>query len=189
MIKKIVALVLMCCMSFFAASAYAQSIRFDLLDDKGVVTQESYPGKYLLMAVGYTSCPDVCPTTLYEFGVTMKALDNPEAIQPLFVTIDPVNDEVGRLNAYTNYFDPRIVGLSGSKGNIKALANQLGATYGYQVNGQAVEDPEPGTGYTVYHSAYIYLIDPSRELVDVFDYQMGADSLTEALDMVLGESS
>lgn len=46
----------------------------------------------------------------------------------------------------------------------------------------------PGTGYAVYHSAYIYLIDPNRELVDVFDYQIGADSLTEALDAVLGES-
>ena len=82
----------------------------------------------------------------------------------------------------------RIVGLTGSKENIKELATQLGATYGYQINGQAVEDPVPGTGYAVYHSAYIYLIDPNRELVDVFDYQIGADSLTEALDAVLGES-
>lgn len=188
MIKKIAISVLVSSLSLFATTAYAQTINFELLDDEGVVTHESYLGQYLLMAVGYTSCPDVCPTTLYEFGATMKALENPEAIQPLFVTIDPVNDEVGRLNAYTNYFDPRIVGLTGSKENIKELATQLGATYGYQINGQAVEDPVPGTGYAVYHSAYIYLIDPNRELVDVFDYQIGADSLTEALDAVLGES-
>ena len=188
MIKKLVTRFLMCGVVLFATTAHAQSINFDLFDDEGRVTHESYPGKYLLMAVGYTSCPDVCPTTLYEFGVTMKALEKPEAIQPLFVTIDPVNDEITRLNDYTGYFDPRIVGVSGSKENIKALAKQLGATYGYQIDGEAVEDPVPGTAYTVYHSAYIYLIGPDRELVDVFDYQIGADSLTETLNAVLGDS-
>lgn len=179
--------ILLCSMVLFSGSLYAQqTITFELNDDKGAVTHESYPGKYLLMSVGFSSCPDVCPTTLYEYGVAMRSIKNPDAIQPLFVTIDPINDEVGRLNAYTNYFDPRIIGLSGSKENIKALANQLGATYGYQLNGQAVEDPELGTDYTVFHSAYIYLIGPDRDIVDVFDYQIGAEALSEALDAVLG---
>lgn len=187
MIRKVFNRLLICSLMFFSGSIYAQSITFDLIDNKGAVTHESYPDKYLLLAVGYTSCPDICPTTLYEFGMSMKAIKNPDAIQPLFVTIDPTNDEVNRLNAFTGFFDKRIVGLSGTKENIKNLADQLGATYGYSMHGKRVEDPEPGMSYTVYHSAYIYLISPEREIVDVFDYQVGVEGLTEALDEVLGE--
>lgn len=95
---------LVCFLALLSGTVYAQSIRFDLFDNKGPVSHESYPGKYLLMAIGYTSCPDICPTTLYEFGAAMRAIKNPDAIQPLFVTIDPTNDEVNRLNAYTGFF-------------------------------------------------------------------------------------
>lgn len=187
MIRKTLTKLLACSLMLFAGSVSAQTITFDLVDPKGQVTHESYPGKYLLMAVGYTSCPDICPTTLYEFGQSMKAIKNPDAIQPLFVTIDPTNDEVNRLNAYTGFFDKRIVGLTGTKENIKALADQLGATYGYSLNGKRIEDPEPGMSYTVYHSAIIYLISPEREIADAYDYMIGVEGLTEALDAVLGE--
>lgn len=179
---------LVCFLVLLSGTVYAQSIRFDLFDNKGPVSHESYPGKYLLMAIGYTSCPDICPSTLYEFGAAMRAIKNPDAIQPLFVTIDPTNDEVDRLNAYTRFFDKRIVGLSGTKENIKHFADQLGATYGYSLHGKRIEDPVPGMSYTVYHSALIYLIGPDRELLDVYDYQIGVEGLVEALDEVLGSS-
>lgn len=179
---------LMCLgMALFAGTASARQISFDLQDDKGAVTHQSYPGKYLLMAIGFTSCPDICPTTLYEYAGVMQSLKNPDAIQPIFVTIDPVNDDPARLNAYTRFFDERIVGLGGDRKKIDALVRQLGATYGYRKDGKRLENPEQGEGYTVYHSALIYLISPERQLVDVFDYQIGAEGLTEALDKVLGE--
>ena len=173
------------CVVLASGGVQARDIRFELRDEKGPVTQQSYPGKYLLMAIGYTSCPDICPTTLYEYGGVMKSLKRPDAIQPLFVTIDPDNDEVGRLNAYTRYFDERIVGLTGEMKDIRALADQLGATFGYRLDGRKLDRPVPGEPYTVYHSALIYLLSPERKLIDVFDYQMGAEGLTEALDKVL----
>ncbi len=179
---------LVCCFMFFGGTAYAQKITFDLVDDKGPITQESYPGKYLLLAIGYTSCPDICPTTLYEYGLTMKALKNPDAIQPIFVTIDPANDDIDRLNVYTRYFDERIVGLSGSMENIQNLADQIGATFGYRANGKKIENPVRGMSYTVYHSALIYLISPEREILDVYDYQIGDEDLTAALNKVLGDA-
>ena len=179
---------LVCCFMLFGGAAYAQKITFDLVDERGPVTQESYPGKYLLLAIGYTSCPDICPTTLYEYGLTMKAIKNPDAIQPIFVTIDPANDDVARLNAYTRYFDERIVGLSGSMENIQNLADQIGATFGYRANGKKIDNPVRGMSYTVYHSALIYLISPEREILDVYDYQIGDEDLTAALDKVLGEA-
>ena len=170
-----------------AATAREVDVKFDLVGPQGKVTEKSYPGKYLLLAIGYTSCPDICPTTLYEYGLAMKAIKNPDAIQPVFVTIDPVNDEVGHLNTYTHFFDEKIVGLTGEMKNIQALADLLGATFGYRMDGKKIDSPKKGMSYTVYHSALIYLIDPNRKLIDVFDYQIGAEGLTAALDKVLGE--
>ena len=186
MLKKWMAACI-CILGLWAGAASAQKVTFDLRDATGPVTQKSYPGKYLLLAIGYTSCPDICPTTLYEYGEVMKAIKNPDAIQPLFVTIDPVNDDPERLNTYTRFFDERIVGLTGTMENIQALADQLGATFGYRLDGKKVDKPEKGMNYSVYHSALIYLIGPNRELVDVFDYQVGAENLTRALDAKLGD--
>ena len=164
-----------------------RAIHFDLESVKGKVTQDAFPGKYLLLAIGYSSCPDICPTTLFEFGEVMQALKNPDAIVPVFVTIDPVNDSAERLDQYVRFFDDRIVGLTGSMKNIRALADILGATFGYRLDGKKLEKPEPGVPYSVYHSALIYLIGPDRKLADVYDYQMGPEGLTQELDRVLGE--
>lgn len=163
-----------------------RAIRFDLQSVKGRVTQDAFPGKYLLLAIGYTSCPDICPTTLFEYGEVMKALKNPDAVVPVFVTIDPVNDDAKRLDAYVRFFDERIVGLTGSLKNIRALSDELGATFGYRLDGKKLEEPKPGVPYSVYHSALIYLISPDRHLVDIYDYQTGPDGLTQSLDGVLG---
>lgn len=186
---KLFLLTVLAIFSFYGSTAKAETITFNLFDHNGPVTQESYPGKYLLLSIGYTSCPDICPTTLYEYGYAMKHLEHAEMLQPLFLTIDPVNDEVTRLNAYTQYFDERIVGLSGEKEEIEDIAKQLGATYGYRLNGKRIDNPEPGLGYEVYHSAMIYLITPERELLDVFDYQIGGDDLVTVLDEHLGKAA
>ena len=114
-------LLLLSVLTFFSFShiiAKAETLTFNLFDQHGPVTHESYPGKYLLLSIGYSSCPDICPTTLYEYGYAMKRLQHADMLQPLFLTIDPVNDEINRLNAYTQYFDERIVGISGEMKDI-----------------------------------------------------------------------
>ena len=175
--------------SFYGSTAKAETVTFNLFDQHGPVTQESYPGKYLLLAIGYTSCPDICPTTLYEYGYALKRMEHADKLQAIFLTIDPVNDEINRLNAYTQYFDERIVGLSGEMNDIEDIAKQLGATFGYRLNGKRIDNPEPGLGYEVYHSAMIYLITPERELLDVFDYQIGGDDLVKVLDEHYGKAA
>ncbi|MDO5091542.1 MAG: SCO family protein [Cardiobacteriaceae bacterium] len=168
--------------------SFARSITFSLQGAEGAVSEQSYPGQYLLLAIGFTACPDICPTTLYEFANVMKSVKNPDAIQPVFVTIDPLNDDVARLNAYTRHFDPRIAGLGGDIADIRALTDQLGATFGYRLNGKRLATPEAGAPYSVYHSALVYLISPERRLVDAFDYRIGARALAQALDKVLGDA-
>lgn len=163
----------------------AAPITFNLENTAGPVTQDNFKGKYILLAIGYTSCPDICPTTLYEYANMLKQLHKPEALAPLFVSIDPVHDTAETMQAYTQYFDKRIIGLTGTMDNIKALTQQLGATFGYRLNGKRVEIPTKDSGYTVYHSALIYLLDPKGELLDVYDYQIGADDLAVALNKVL----
>lgn len=180
---KLLITFLLCVLTFvYPSTTKAETIHFKLFDQNGPVTEQSYPGKFLLFSIGYTSCPDICPTTLYEYAYAMKQLKHADRIQPIFLTIDPVTDEINRLNAYTDYFDERIVGLSGEIKNIETLTKQLGATFGYRLNGQRIDNPEPGMGYTVYHSAMIYLISPERELIDVLDYQVGGDDLVNIID-------
>lgn len=186
---KLLLLTTVAIFSFYSSNAKAEIISFNLVDQHGPVTHENYPGKYLLLSIGYTSCPDICPTTLYEYGYALKHMQHVDKLQPLFLTIDPVNDEIHRLNAYTHYFDERIVGLSGEMNNIEDIAKQLGATFGYRLNGQRIDNPVPGQGYEVYHSAMIYLITPERELLDVFDYQIGGDDLVEVLDAHLSKAA
>lgn len=191
MLKKYKQLMNMAWLMLLTLPAFANTpethpdITFNLIDPTGEVSEKSYEGKYLLLSLGYTSCPDICPATLYEFGKAIKAIDNPDAVQMLFMTIDPVNDEIHRLNAYTQYFDKRIIGLSGTMENIQALTQQLGGTFGYRKDGKKVDIPEVGMTYEVYHSALIYLISPDRKLVDVYDYQIGVQGLIDALNEAL----
>ena len=153
------------------------------------VTDASAPfkDKYLLVAFGFTSCPDVCPTTLYEFGEMLKKVKEPDVIQPVFISIDPLRDNSKVLNQYTNYFSPRIIGLTGDMPTIEATAKRFNATFGYRHQGKKVTPPDLPQGYTVYHSTMIYLISPERELIDAFDYQSGAEKLARDIDKAIAK--
>ncbi|WP_236620635.1 SCO family protein [Basilea psittacipulmonis] len=175
-------------MIFLSTQAIAQAIHFQLVDANGPITQDNFKNKYLLLTFGYTSCPDICPTTLYEYANTWKLLEKPYAITPVFVSIDPNTDSIQTLSAYTKYFDSRIVGLTGDIQHIRQLTDQLGATFGYRLNGKKIENPEPKSGYTVYHTSLIYLIDPEHHLIDVYDYQIGAKDLAASINQHLAAS-
>ena len=153
------------------------------------VTDASAPfkDKYLLVAFGFTSCPDVCPTTLYEFGEMLKKVKEPDVIQPVFISIDPLRDNSKVLNQYTNYFSPRIIGLTGDMPTIEATAKRFNASFGYRHQGKKVTPPDLPEGYTVYHSTMIYLLSPKREMIDVFDYQSGAEKLARDIEKAIAK--
>ena len=91
--------------------------------DGTTVTDQTYRGKWLLVYFGYTFCPNSCPTTLLEIAAALKKL-GPEAanVQPLFITVDPQRDTPQVMRQFTQSFDPRIVGLTGTPQQIAALA-------------------------------------------------------------------
>ena len=158
-------------------------------EDKPVTDADApFADKYLLVAFGFTSCPDVCPTTLYEFSEMLKKVKDPDALQPVFISIDPLRDNAKLLNQYTNYFSPRIIGLTGDMPTIEATAKRFNATFGYRFKGKKVTPPDLPEGYTVYHSTMIYLLSPKREMIDVFDYQSGADKLARDIDKAIAKA-
>ncbi|WDU51799.1 SCO family protein [Taylorella equigenitalis] len=176
MIRKILALLLF----IFFSYAYGQSVisgkplEFNLMDYQGPKTQKDFQNRFMLLAFGYTSCPDICPMTLSQINESLDKMpkDVAEKLVPVFVNIDPVNSTPESLRAYVEFFDERFVGLTGSIESVRNLTNQLGATFGYRLDGKKLDNPELGMMYTVYHSTLIYLIGPDGRLLDTYDYQI-----------------
>ena len=135
---------------------------FELVDTDGKqVSDQTYRGTWMLIYFGYTFCPDACPTALSNMGIALEALGaEANVIQPLFITVDPKRDTVATLHSYLQSFDPRIVGLTGSEAQIRAIAK----TYRVYVEPQK---PEVDGNYLVDHSSYLYLMDPDGTFVDV----------------------
>ena len=105
--------------------------RYLLQDPNGrSVTSEEFFGRFQLIAFGYTYCPDICPTTLVEMAAILKLLDDQsKQLQPIFITIDPERDTGTILKTYTEFFDPRILGLTGSPALVRRAADNFKIRY------------------------------------------------------------
>jgi protein SCO1 len=130
---------------------------FELVDQTGkTVRGEDLRGKWQLVFFGFTSCPDICPTTLANVTAALGEL-GPAAgkLQPLLITVDPERDTAPVLKEYLTAFDPRILGLTGTPEQVeKALRS-------FRV--YASKRPQDGGDYTMDHSAFIYLMDPAGD--------------------------
>ncbi|MCB0200906.1 MAG: SCO family protein [Anaerolineae bacterium] len=116
-------------------------------------------GKVSLLFFGYTTCPDVCPTTLAEARTILNDLgDDANDVEFLFVTVDPERDTPEKLAAYTDAFHPGIIGLTGTP-------DQLASIYGeFGVHAERVEAPESALGYLMNHTSRMYLVDQDGNL-------------------------
>ena len=126
-------------------------------DDGRVVTDQSFPGKYLIVYFGYTACRDVCPTTLNTLAAAMGRLGAKAAlVQPLFITLDPNRDSPAVLHRYVKAFAPTLIGLTGSPAELHRTADE------YRVVSVLHQD---GAGYAVDHSSVLFLMAPNGRLV------------------------
>jgi protein SCO1/2 len=136
-----------------------------LLDERGApVTLEDLRGHWTLLFFGFTQCPDVCPMTLQVLAHALRSQDDlPQAQRAVarFVTVDPERDTPQALSRYLATFDADIHGLTGSPAAIDGLARALGVAYG------RVDRPDGG-GYTMDHTAALFLLDPQARFVAVF---------------------
>ena len=136
-------------------------------------TDTDFRGKLMLVYFGFTFCPDICPTDMLQMTLAIDKLGQAgEAVQPLFITVDPKRDTPEHLKGYISLFHPRFVGLTGDAMAIRAAANA------YRVYHKKVEwDDTPG--YTVDHSAFIYLMGRNGEYLGFFPPGTSAERLAE----------
>ena len=100
---------------------------FALIDHTGKPhTDKDFRGKLLLIYFGYSYCPDACPTDLQQIGLAVDRLGpDGEAVQPLFITLDPERDTAAHLADYVPLFHPRLIGLTGSAEEIRRRRPRL----------------------------------------------------------------
>ncbi len=135
---------------------------FTLTDQNGKPSSDQdLKGKPFLVFFGFTNCPDVCPTTLFEVSEVMRAL-GPDADRTaaLFITVDPERDTADKLKDYLSSFDPHVRGLTGGLDAITAVEKS------YRVYAKKV--PIDG-GYTMDHTAIVYLMDKQGRFVAPFN--------------------
>lgn len=136
---------------------------FQLTSHKGeLVSDADLKGKPFALFFGFTHCPDVCPTTLWELSELMKALGpDAEKLTVVFVTVDPERDTVDVLSNYLTSFDPRLVGLTGTPEQTESMI-KLFRAYSKKV-------PTAGDGYTMDHTATVYLMNREGKLAGTLD--------------------
>lgn len=143
-----------------AAIAAPAAGDFTLHTADGPVSLKDYRGKVVLLSFGYTSCPDICPTSLAATAAVLNRLPPTEAnrVVGLFVSVDPERDTAARLKEYVAFFHPAMVGATGSPPELAAVAQQYGVYYAKHATGSAA-------GYVVDHSSDTYLIDAGGRLL------------------------
>ncbi len=152
---------------------------FTLVDQDGrTVTEKDLLGSPSLIFFGYTHCPDVCPTTLYDMTQVYQAL-GPKAdkVKAFFVTVDPERDTQEHLKTYMSSFDPHIRGLTGDRAAVDPMLKA------YRVFAKKV--PVEGGDYTMDHTALVYLMDARGQFVGAFNLQQPPADAAKQLEQML----
>ncbi|MBL8565087.1 MAG: SCO family protein [Hyphomicrobiaceae bacterium] len=136
-------------------------------------------GKPFAIFFGFTHCPDICPTTLLEMTNHLKALgERASQLNVLFVSIDPERDTADHLKLYLSAFDPRIIGLTGTKEEIASIAKSFRAVYERVPN-------KDGSDYTMNHTASVYLMDKAGRLVSTLSFEEPEETRQRKIDNLL----
>ena len=137
----------------------------------------AYRGKVVVLAFGFTSCPDVCPITLAVLAQARKKLGpDGDAVQVVYVTVDPERDDAERMRSYLANFDRTFVWGTGTAGQLAAVRKE----YGIIAERKIAE-----SGYTVAHSSFAYLIDRAGYLRALMPYGSTADDYVHDLRNLL----
>lgn len=147
------------------------SQRFDL---------RSLRGKAVLIFFGYTSCPDVCPTTLSKLSSAYKQLgDDASRVKTLYITVDPQRDTPAVLKADLGSFHLDALGLTGTKAEIDKVVALYGASY------EIIPTPNSEAKYTVAHSTTLYALDSHGRTRILFPYEATVEEIVKGLRTIL----
>jgi len=153
--------------------------QFELRDQVGAVfDRASLEQGWSLLFFGYTSCPDVCPTTLQRLASLSEKLKAPEPVRVVFVSIDPERDSIERMREYVEFFDPSFAGVTGDLEQLETLTDALGVYFGKRESPAGVGVPG---AYQMDHSASLFLVAPGARLHALVDDPGDAAKLLESL--------
>lgn len=152
---------------------------FALPDASGRLrTLEEFRGKLVLLYFGYTGCPDVCPTDLAFIAAALRSLGaEADAVQPVFVTLDPARDTPEILRGYAAAFDARFLALRGSENETRQIARAWKVYY--------EKAPQPGGGYFIDHMAFTFVLDRRGRYTALFPPGTPADRMAVMLRELL----
>lgn len=155
---------------------------FTLIDASGhAVTETDFGDRHKLIFFGFTHCPDVCPTTLARMSMILRALGPvADRLHPLFITVDPARDTPARLREFARSFDPRIVYLTGTPGEIEAVLNAWRVSRAKTAVGS--------DDYAMNHSAVLYLMTPQGTLAEAFRWDAPERDIATAIATHLGKT-
>jgi protein SCO1/2 len=136
---------------------------FQLTDQAGQpVTEKSMQGRPSLIFFGFTHCPDVCPTTLFEISEVLRVMGkDADSVNAYYISVDPDRDTAAAMKDYLSSFDPRLKGLTGNSEQIAKVLSE------YRVYAKKV--PLKDGDYTMDHTALIYLMDRDGKFVSPFN--------------------
>ena len=169
---------------------------FTLTDQDGRrISDTGFAGKYRLIYFGYTMCPDVCPTDVQTLMKGYRKIEEsrPELaakIQPIFITIDPERDTPPVLLQFVRAFHPKLIGLTGSEGEITAVAKQYAIFYEKVPAKQAKGDPrspaqfaaDEKDNYLMDHSRQATLFGPEGQPLALITQDKGADTVVADIE-------
>lgn len=153
---------------------------FELQSATGeTVTEKDLVGHPSLLFFGYTYCPDICPTTLFEATAWLERLgDDADKLKVYFVTVDPERDTRAVLSEYLQAFDPRITALTGSRAAVDRIIA------GYRVFARKV--PRDDGRYLMDHTATVHLLDRDAKLAGAISYGEDPDIAFAKIERLIG---
>lgn len=132
--------------------------------DGKAFSSEQLKGKPFLVFFGFTHCPEICPTTLFDLTQDMKELgSDANKFNVVFISVDPERDTPELIKLYLTSFDDRIIGLTGSEKEIAEVARSFKAFY--------KKTPTSDGSYTVDHQVTIYMMDAKGRFASASNYQ------------------
>lgn len=152
---------------------------FQLTDQNGkAVTDKNLKGKPTLIFFGYTHCPDVCPTSLFELSEVLRAMGkDADKVNAVFISVDPERDTPATMKDYLSSFDPHLEGLSGDSAETAKVITS------YRVYAKKV--PTKDGDYTMDHTALIYLMDRDGRFVSPFNLKRAPEEAAADLKRYL----
>jgi protein SCO1 len=145
--------------------------------DGGELKLSRYRGKVVILEFGFTSCPDVCPTTLAALAQAHKQLGTEgKDVQVVYITVDPERDDVAQMRKYLANFDPTFIGGTGTAAQLEAVQKEYGI---------AAQRVTAGNSYAFDHSSFTYLIDGAGNLRALMPYGHAPDDYVHDVKLLL----